>query len=159
MLRLVGGAEFLFRKAPRRQIVPARAARSLRVRRNHLHAGLDQIVPILDTLGIALAHQEHDGGGVGGGVERQALLPVGRNQPLGSDGVDVVGQCERDDIRLQAVDHGARLRARAAMRLLDLDALAGFFLIGRDKRLVEIGVEFARRIVGHVEQGVVGREG
>ena len=36
------------------------AARGLRVRCNHLHAGLDQIVPILDGLGIALAHQEHD---------------------------------------------------------------------------------------------------
>ena len=44
------------------------------------------------------------------------------------------------------------------MRLLDLDALAGFLLVGRRERLVEIGIEFARRIVGHVEQGVVGSE-
>ena len=45
------------------------------------------------------------------------------------------------------------------MRLLDLDALAGFLLIGGGERLVEIGIEFARRIVGHVEQGDIGGEG
>ena len=42
------------------------------------------------------------------------------------------------------------------MRLLDLDALAGFLLIGGGERLVEIHIEFARRIIGHVEQRHVG---
>ena len=42
------------------------------------------------------------------------------------------------------------------MRLLDLDALAGFLLIGRGERLVEIHIELARRIVGHVEQRHIG---
>ena len=44
------------------------------------------------------------------------------------------------------------------MRLLDLDALAGLLLIGRRERLVEIRIEFARRIVGHVEQRDIGGE-
>ena len=155
-LRLVGGAEFLQRIAPGRQIIPARAAGGLRIRRDDADAGLDQIVPVLDALGIALAHQEHDRRGVGRRILRQPLLPVRGDQALGGDGVDVIGQRQRDDVGLQAVDHGARLRAGAAMRLLDLDALAGFLLIGRGERLVEIRIELARRIVGHVEQRNIG---
>ena len=38
------------------------------------------------------------------------------------------------------------------MRLLDLDALAGFLPIGVGERLVEIGIELTRRIVRHVQQ-------
>ena len=54
--------------SPGRQIVPARAAGSLGIRRDHDDAGLDQVGPVVDALGIALAHQEHDGGGVGRAV-------------------------------------------------------------------------------------------
>jgi hypothetical protein len=90
-----------------------------------LDARLHQVVPVLDALGIALAHQEHDGRGVGRGVLRQALLPVGGDQlALVGDGVDVIGQRQGDDIGLQAVDHRAGLLARAAVRLLDLEGLA-----------------------------------
>ena len=42
------------------------------------------------------------------------------------------------------------------MRLLDLDALAGFLLIGRRECLVEIRIELAGRIVRHVEQRDIG---
>src|SRR5262249_52539893 len=52
----------------------------------------------------------------------------------------------------QAVDHRACLRAGAAMRLLDLDALASVFLPSCRERLVEFGIELARGIVGDVEQ-------
>ena len=48
------------------------------------------------------------------------------------------------------------------MRLLDFNALAGLLLVGRRERLVEVVVEFPRRILGHVEQreiGGVGRAG
>lgn len=45
------------------------------------------------------------------------------------------------------------------MRLLDLDALAGLLLISRRERLVEVGIEFARRVVRHVEQRNIGGEG
>jgi hypothetical protein len=44
------------------------------------------------------------------------------------------------------------------MRLLDLDALAGFLLIGGGESFVEVDIEFARRIVGDVEQRHVGGE-
>src|SRR5215813_12217171 len=109
-------------------------------------ASFEKNIPILDRLRVSLAHQEYDRGGVGRSIKRQALLPVRRNQTLGRDRVDVIGQRERDHICLQAVDNGARLRARAAMRLLDLDALSALLLISRDEGLVEFGVEFARRI-------------
>ena len=44
---------------------------------------LDEVVPVLDLFGVALAHEEDDGRGVGRGVLRQTFLPVGRNQALG----------------------------------------------------------------------------
>ena len=123
-----------------------------------LDAALGQIVPVLDALGIALAHQEHDRRSVGRSIERQPLLPIRRKPAFGRNGVDVIGERQRDDIRLQAVDHRARLRAGPAMRLLDLDALAGLLLISSRERLVEVGIEFARRIIRHVEQRNIGGE-
>ncbi len=44
---------------------------------------------------------------------------AGSSFALLGDRVDVVGQRQRDDVGLQAVDHRARLLARAAVRLLD----------------------------------------
>ena len=117
-------ARLLQRVAPGRQVVPARAARGLGVGRDHRDAGLHQVVPVLDALGVALAHQEHDGRGVGRAVVRQPLLPVRRQQPGLGDGVDVVGQRQRDHVGLQPVDDRARLLARAAVRLLDGHVLA-----------------------------------
>src|SRR5664279_3695918 len=63
--RLVGRAQLLLGVAPGGKVVPARAARGLRVRRDHVDTRLDQVVPILDALRVALAHQEHDGRGIG----------------------------------------------------------------------------------------------
>ena len=62
--------------APGGQVVPARPAGGLGIGRDDRHARLDQVVPVLDPLGVALAHQEDDGRGVGGAVVRQSLLPV-----------------------------------------------------------------------------------
>ena len=55
----------LQRPAQGRQVVPARAARGLGVRRDDADAGLDQVGPVVDALRIALAHHEQDGRGVG----------------------------------------------------------------------------------------------
>ena len=66
--------------SPSGEVIPPRAARGLGVRRDHRHAGLHQVVPVLDALGIALAHEEHDGRGVGRAVVRQPRLPVRRDQ-------------------------------------------------------------------------------
>ncbi len=64
--------------------------------------------------------------------------------------IDVAGESEGYDIRLEPVDDGARLRTRPAMRAAEGDRLAGFCLPVLGERLVECGVEFARRIIGDV---------
>ena len=105
------------------------------------------------ALRIALADEEDDRGGVGRGIVRQALLPVGRDLAgLGGDRVDVGGERERHDIRREPVDHRAGLRARSAMRLLDRDRLAGVLLPFLDEGRVDRAVKLARRIIRDIEQ-------
>ena len=85
---------------------------------------------------------------------RQPLLPVGGDLAgLGGDRVDVGGERERHDVGVEPVDHRARLRARAAVRGLDGDRLAGLGLPVGGEGLIDRLVEFARRIVGDVQQG------
>ena len=81
------------------------------------------------------------------------LLPVGRNEAavLG-ELIDVAGERQRHDVGLEAVDHRARLLARAAVRLLDRDVFAGLRLPVLGEGGVELLVELARRIVGDVEK-------
>ena len=57
-----GTVEFV---GPCSEVIPARATRRLRIGRDHLDAALGEIIPVLDALRIALAHQEHDGRGIG----------------------------------------------------------------------------------------------
>src|SRR5690606_12302078 len=52
-------AEFPVGPGPGSNEVPARAARSLGVWSDHLDPVLDEIAPVGEVLGIALAHQEH----------------------------------------------------------------------------------------------------
>ena len=154
LLRLVLVAAVLTqRPAPGRQIVPARAARGLRVGRDHLDVLFDQIAPVVDALGIALAHQEHDGRGVGRAVVRQTRLPVLR-QPAAALGelIDVVGERKRHHVRLEAVDHRTRLLAGAAVRLLDGHILAGLLLPVLGEGLVERLIELPRGVVRDVQE-------
>jgi hypothetical protein len=101
---------------------------------------------------FSLAHQEDDGRRVGAGVVGQLLLPVQRQQLVVGHGVDVIGQGQRDDVGLQAVDDRAGLFARAAVRGLDADGLARLGLPLRREGLVEVLVELACGVVGDVEQ-------
>ena len=73
------------------------------------------------------------------------------------DLVDVVGERERDDVGVEAVDDRARLLARAAVRLLDGDDVAGLRLPVRRERGVVLLVELARRVVRDVQQRHVRR--
>src|SRR5690606_27166953 len=108
--------------------------------------GLDQIVPVADALRVALAHQEHDRGRVWRAVVRQTRLPVGRQQlAVRRERVDVSGERKRYDIRRQAVDDGAGLFARAAVRLSDRYVLAGFLFPVLRELLVVLLVELAGR--------------
>src|SRR5690606_23038652 len=116
------------RPGPGGQIVPTRAAGGLWIRRDHLYAGLDQIAPVPNVLRISLAHQENDRRSVRCAVVRQARLPVRRQNALRRNRVDVARQRERHHVRRQAVDHGAGLLARAAVRLTYRDVLARLLL-------------------------------
>jgi hypothetical protein len=159
LLRLaVIAARLAKRPAPGREVVPARAARGLRVGRDHLDVLLDQVAPIVDALRVALAHQEHDGRGVGRAVVRQARLPVLREPAAAlGDLVDVVGERQRHHVGLEAIDHRPRLLAGAAVRLLDGDVLAGLLLPVLGERLVDLAVQLPGRIVGDVQNGAVGQ--
>ncbi|MPM54087.1 hypothetical protein SDC9_100860 [bioreactor metagenome] len=151
-LGLVVAAVLALGEFPRGQIVPARAARSLGVGRDHLHTGLDQVIPVLDALGVALLYQEHDGRAVGSRVVRQALLPIGLDETVLDQRVDVAAQRQRGHVGINTVDDGARLLARAAMRLLELHVLAGLALPVLGERLVVLHVQLTRRVIGNVQK-------
>ena len=103
-------------------------------------------------LGVAGAHEEYDRRGIRGAVVGQPGLPVGSGQPLGGNGIDIIAKPERHDVGLQAIDHGPRLLAGAAMAHLDGDGLPGVgFPLGGEGR-VDCFVELACRIIGYVEQ-------
>ena len=75
---------------------------------------------------------------------------------LVGDLVDVACQRQGHDIGLQTVNHRAGLLAGAPVRLIDGDRLARPGLPVGCEGGVELLVELARRIIGHVEQGAVG---
>lgn len=137
--------------------VPARTAAGFRVGGDHRDVFLDQVAPVLDAFGVALAHQEHDGRGVRGAGVRQAFLPVlGQRLAELGDFVDVAGQGQGHHIGAQAVDHGTALLARTAMGLLDLHVVAGVRLLPETGELgVVVLVQLTGRVVGHVEQLVI----
>src|SRR5690606_35940360 len=96
-LRTIAAVGFL-RPGPGGEVVPAGAARGLRVRGDHANALLREVAPVLDTLRVALADDEDDRGGVGGAVLGKFGLPVLRKQlGFAGDDVDVPRERECDD--------------------------------------------------------------
>ena len=77
------------RPGQRRQDVPACAAGGLGIGRDHRDAGLDQVGPVADGFGIALADQEDDRAGERGRIVRQPGLPVGRKPAASSQCIDI----------------------------------------------------------------------
>jgi hypothetical protein len=142
--------------APGREVGHAAVAAGLGVHHHHLHAGLDEVVPVLDVLGVAVAHQEQHGRGGGRGAVGKLLAPVLGHHALVGEEVDVGGGVEGHHVGVQAVGHGARLRARTGVRLVHHHGLAGL-LLGLDEGGVDVLVELARDVVGHVEQRGLGR--
>ena len=129
----------------RRQQVPLRRARAERVRGDDLDARLEEVVPVLDALGVALADDDgHDR------PERDPLVLAGvpalvdqpcvdQTRDVGLDGeVDDVGGCAGLDL--------ARLVARGAVGLLEGDSLAGRGRVERRDQLVEAHLGHGIRI-------------
>jgi hypothetical protein len=120
----------------RRQQVPLGRAGAERVRRHDLDAALEQVVPVLDPLGVALAHDDgHDG------AEWDAAVLVGVPRRVDQPGIDESGDVGLDgevhEVRLGAGLDLAGLIARGAIGLLELNALAGLArLEGRDELVV-----------------------
>src|SRR5215203_3080107 len=134
-------------------LVPARPAARLWIRRDDLDTGLDQVRPIANALRVPFANHEDDGRGVGCAVVREAALPIlWQEVAPARDGIDVRRERERDDIGLEPIDDGASLRPRAAMRLVDPDALAALGAPARCERLIDGRIEAPRGIIGGVEK-------
>src|SRR5262249_30231333 len=90
--------------APGGEVVPPRAAGGLWVRGDDRDAGTAEVLPVLDLLGVPLAHEEDDRRGAGRTVIGKTRLPVRGEQALLGDRVDVVGERERHDVGLEPVD-------------------------------------------------------
>src|SRR6185503_15461040 len=123
------------------------------IRRDHRNPRLDEIIPILDLLGVSLAYQKYDSRGVWRAVLRQTLLPIGRNEPSGlRNSIDSVSQSQRYHVRLQAVDYASRLLARTSMRLLNRHCLAGLRLPIFSEGCVVVLVKLTGGIVRNIKQ-------
>ena len=84
----------------------------------------------------------------------QALLPVGSQMSaMLHQGINVAGQGQGGHIGIDAVNDGARLLARATVRLLDRDHLPGFVFPVLGKYLVVVRIQLAGGVVGDVQQG------
>ena len=79
-------------------------------------------------------------------------MPVLCEKALIRDGVDVIGKRQRHDIGFEPIDDGPSLFAGAAMACLDCERLALFGFPFAGERFVDLGVELARGIVGHIQQ-------
>src|SRR5450759_4333235 len=75
----------------------------------------------------------------------------------GRDRVDVARQSQRHDVGFESVDHRPCLLARAPVRLVDRDSLAGLRRPGLREGGIHVLVELARGIVRNVQQRSGGR--
>ena len=91
----------------------------------------------------------------GSGKTTLFRMIVGEQQPDEGD-VSVPKKLTIGYFRQDVDDHGAGLRARAAVARLELDSLVPLGLPPGVERLVHLPVQLARRIVGHVEQRRLG---
>ncbi|MNN12166.1 hypothetical protein D3C81_1251490 [compost metagenome] len=92
-------AAILERIAPGGEVGVAAIAGGLRVRHHDLYAILEQVRPVLQSLRVALAHNEYGGGGERRAVVRQAGGPILRHQTaVVGEGVDVGGLVHGDHV-------------------------------------------------------------
>ena len=86
----------------------------------------------------------------------KSLCQSSRYEAVLHQEVDVGDLVEGHDVGFEAFDDGARLLRRAGMRLVDGDILAGVGLVFRREGSVLLSEEFARDVVGGVEDLVLG---
>src|SRR5688572_713598 len=148
-LRSVGGHD-----------VPLGAAGGERVRRDHLDAVLQKVVPGLDVLGVSLADDEDDHG-VGHHAVVFVLVPVRVDQARLDQPRDVGLERERDDVGVEPRLDGPALLAGRRVGLVEVDAGAGVRVLeSRDDFLVglaggRVGDEGERAAASRRAGGVV----
>ena len=128
--------------------VPARAARGERVRRDHLNARLEQVVPGLQLLRVAVTYYEDDDRACDHALVL-VLVPVLRHELLLDERRDVRLERECDDVGIETGYDGPALLARRAVGLGERDAVSCLGLLkGRD----QLSVRLFRRRIGHERQ-------
>src|SRR3954447_855246 len=148
LLQVVAGLGRRLPRLARRAVgahhVPLGGARGEHVRRDDLDPRLEEVVPGLDVLGVALADDEgHDG--VRHEPLRRVLVPVLRDEALVDELAHVGREREPDVVGVQAGDDRAGLVARGAVGLRERGALAVGGLLERGD---ERGVGLLGRRVG-----------
>ncbi len=68
---------------------PQAFIRDLRIRRNDLHVGMDQIWPVVNVLRIALPHHENDHRRIRIRMIRQVIAPIILNQSALTQRIEV----------------------------------------------------------------------
>ena len=154
---LLGGlvaATRVLRRAVRREEVPLGRAGGGRVRRHDADAVLDEVVPAVDALGVALLDHEDDDR-VGADALGVVVLPVLGHQALVDQTGHVRLQREVDLVGLGAGHDGTRLVTGGAVGLLEVDVLAGVRVLERrDHALVGL---LEHRVTHQIERRLVGR--
>src|SRR5690606_8513075 len=123
-----------------------RVARGLRVREDHLHVITHKVIPVLDVLRVAFAHQEGRHRIEGRRLVAELALPIFRNETTLNEGIDVRYLIEGHDISLKALQDGAGLARRTTVRLVDRLAR-----IDSDIGFVDLREQLTRNVIGRVQ--------
>ncbi len=150
----IAAAGLLQRPGPGGQIIPARAARGLRARRDDRRRPAAPNRPNRGCSSDCPCAPERRWSRY-----RACCCPAaavcqlaGIRAALRRERIDVVSQGQGHHIGLEPFDHRPRLLARSAVALVDDHRIAGLGLPVCGKRLVVVLVQLASGIVGHVQQ-------
>ena len=117
---------FLIGISPGCHVIPAGTTGSFRVRCDHSHAILCQVIPVVDVLRISLPYQKYNGGSIRSTVIRIFINPAIVDQSGILDCINVVFQGKCCHICRKSVGNLQRLFSRTAMRLDHIHTLTCF---------------------------------
>ena len=142
---------FLIGISPGCHVIPAGTSGSFRVRCDHSHAILCQVIPVVDVLRIFLPHQKYNSGSIRSTVIRIFIDPAIVDQTGILDGINVIFQGKCGYICRKSVGNLKCLLAGTSMRLDHIHTLAGFFFPVICKDLIVFLIKFSGWIIGHID--------